>query len=157
MKLQEALVRLCALEEEIQVEFDEWPSLKLLKAWPFWPDGTFEAPSSFHTFRLRSKTDGINGLRTLAYEVGIQIAIAQAGVDTGEQSERGLGMHEALMDALSARIMLGDGASYLHNLRSENGATLARLEWPPESGIGYVGLDYTIDLHLQEIQVAGPG
>lgn len=161
MKLREALNKLCLLEKSIHVDFDDnLPSFELLTTWPFWPPGgntTLEVPCSFHTFRLRSKTDGINGQRTLEYEVGIQIAISKSDVDADIQGERALGVHEAFMDALSARLMLGDGQTYLNNLRSENGATLVRLEWPPESGFGYVGLDYTLDLHLYETQLAGAG
>jgi len=158
MKLREALDRLCTLEKDIQVDFDQWPSFQMLEAWPFFPpSGTLETPCSFHTFRLRSKQDRLNGQRLLQYEIGIQIAVAPSDTDAHLQSERALGVHEAFMDALSAKIMLGDGQTYTHNLRSENGATLARLEYPPESGQGFVGLDYTLDLYLHESQVVGPG
>ena len=160
VKLREALARLCELEMAIEVTFDDLPSWHLVSAWPFWPPGgntTLEVPCSFHTFRLVEKRDILNGQRLLQYAIGVQIAVAAAAVDSHLQSERAVAVHEAFMDALSARLMLGDGSSYTHNLRSENGATLARLEWPPESGIGYVGLDYTLDLYLHEAQTAGPG
>jgi hypothetical protein len=169
VKLRAALAELCALEMGIQVDFEdeELPSFQILRnnqgqgnAWPFWPPGgntTLEVPCSFHTFRLRSKKDILNGQRLLEYEVGIQVAISGSWSDAHLQSERALGVHEAFMDALSARLMLGDGQTYTSNLRSENGATLARLVWPPESDVGYVGLDYTIDLYLHEAQLAGPG
>lgn len=160
MKLREALTRLCELEMSLVVDMDDLPQWKPLAAFPFWPPGgnsTPQPPFVFHTFRLRSKKDILNGQRMLEYEIGIQVLVAPSSVDADMQSEVALGVHEAFMDALSARLMLGDGQTYIHNLRSENGATLARLEWPPESGAGYVGLDYTLDLYLHETQLAGAG
>lgn len=161
MKLREALTALCEIEEDITVDYSDpdLPDFATLKAWPFWPPsgGMLETPCFFHTFRLRSKRDVLNGQRLLGYEIGIQVAIAPSSVDADMQSERAVGVHEAIMDALSAKLMLGDGGTYTHNLRSDNGATLARLVWPPESDNGYVGLDYTLDLYLHETQTVGTG
>lgn len=160
MKLPEALDKMCELEMSVHVDFEEdFPSFDLLKAWPFWAPGgnaTFEVPCSFHTYRMRSSALTF-GSRYRVYEVGIQVAVAPSAVDAHLQSARAALVDEAFQDAFAARVMLGDGNSYVQNLRSENGATLARLEWPPESGNGYVGLDYTIDLYLYDQPLIGPG
>lgn len=168
MNVREALEKLCDFEMDIHVDFDEdqLPSFQIERssegrgnAWPFFPPGgntTLEVPAIFHTYRLRS-TKLAFGSRFREYEIGIQIFVAESGVDAYLQQLRAHGVDEAFQNAFAARVMLGDGETYVQNLRSENGVTLARLQWPPESDRGYVGLDYTVDLHLHDAPVIGPG
>lgn len=158
MNLREALAKICEIEMGVEFDLEGLGTFKPVRAWPFWPQNNaqdvFETPCFFHTWRLVSKVNRLNAFRELNYEIGIQLAIAPSSTDPALQSELAVAVHEALMNYFDANMMLEASNALIQNLRSE-APTLTRLEWPPDSGLGYVGLDYHMDLKIHDQPLVG--
>lgn len=160
MNLTQALAKMCEIEMKLDLDLGEFGTFKPVRAWPFWPltspSDELETPCFFHTFRLESKVNRINAYRELNYVIGIQLLIAPSQVDQQARSYQAVAVHEALMDYFDENMKLDDGNALIQNLRTENGPTLTPMEWPPNGGLPYVGLDYAMDLKLHDQPVVGP-
>lgn len=155
MNIADVCAKLAAIEKDLAVEVEGLGEFKIVRAHQFMPDVSgLETPCFMHTWRLNA-IDMFNTYRQQHYVVGIQAFIEESLKGSAPWSRVTTAFHLAFLDALSAHIKLGDPNTWLqiNTLRSGSEAgTLTRLEW---NEVGYVGLDYELDVVIDGVALVG--
>lgn len=159
MNIADVCAKLAAIEAGLSVEVDGLGEFSVVRAYQFMPEEVsddIETPCFAHTWRLVEVklANGMpNGYRQQQYAVGIQAYIAQSTSGPAAWGQVATAFHHALLDALAANLKLEDPSIQLNTLRSGSDAgTLTRLE---RGAIGYVGLDYEVDVIIDGVALVG--
>lgn len=153
MKLREVLTKLAAVQAQVAV--DEPVAARIVRVYPYLPPGQddIDTPCVINQWRFVSQTPRPNGFRELRYVIRSQVFVAQSGQDFDAYSELATALHDALLEAMASQLTL-DGTVSLSNVRGDEAAFMPVIF--ERNGIGYVGLQYQIDVQIHDTVTVGP-
>ncbi len=151
--LHRALSRLVELEESLSVDVDGtiW---KVSKAYPYPPYGNkgLDTPCVIHTWRFEREQRNPNAWRQRFYTVRLQVMIGRSGANTMMLGQVAAAFDEQAMDTLDRNIQLDDPQLFT-KLRGEESVDQPAIY--DFNRIGYVGLEYLVDLVVTEPTLVG--
>lgn len=153
-KLHEALSKLCEAEKTISVEV-EGKDFQIVAAYPYPPHGNtgISTPCFIHTWTFLREDRHPNGWRQRFYTINLQLLAGRSGSDTAFWGQVCAAFDEEGMDTLDRYLMLAD-LQLFTNLRGKSADQPALYTW---NDIGYIGLEYELDLVVTEITTVGIG
>lgn len=151
--LHRALEALTGIEQEIVATMDDGTVHPMKTVYTYPPHGgkgALQTPSIMHTWRFLREERLPGDWRRRYYTIRLQLQVGRSGSDTARLGELAAAFDVAITDALDKEITLNDGAT-VQQLRGEEGIDQPALyEW---NNVGYIGLEYLLDLRVTETNV----
>lgn len=150
MNIADVCSKLAEIEDALSVTVDGNVH-NIKRAYQFMPDsGNIETPCFMHGFNLTG-IDLFNSYRQQKYTVRAQCLVAPISSGSAMWSRVAAAFHMAFIDAMAYNVRLKDMFTVQLAQRGAGEATLTPLEW---NEIGYVGLDYQLDVLVDGAIVA---